>query len=515
MERFIAGMHPSVLPKEAPDNIVVTPTMNRWKNGHGVGPLPTLLTTTQAALSREGIGQNTWMLVADASNQPDSSQLREDALGQMGQFEQPARMFFMTPETQAQVAQEIAERTGIRREIVNAILLNNGYASQRMKLDMVAGGLVLANGRSFGVLTADDDTEVREKAVFVKEDKLPIGLKRKPNSQTLFQEDLSDDAFETRPNRIGAFFEDLGKTVGEIRESDPGFRVTQTFKDTMHGELEHAREGQPAQFEVTHADEEDMPNADQARVIAKTATKHGVPDYRTVRIAYANFRLHFPEEEVPITSYPSGENKPFAFQKGNTNVDSAAFSRHSDDRTILLPWWYVSSLDISQANPLGTVNAHYRADNELLPVLLDVVAQKTGVQYLYMGGIDTQIYHNRARSGYRPGLHEQAAASLVGNIAALEASRRLSYDPQSGQFHMERVDEAIYEAPLGHAQSVYEELHGLMGVCNEEKGALDKARQVSTDPDQIAKIDLKVMQFADISRSIEQKLGGKDNYVGF
>lgn len=458
-----AGSHylkQSVLPPDAPLHMIVSPTMNRWGDGSN-GHLQNMVSSVQTALKSDGMN-DAWILLNDASNTPDADQKRAQGLSEIQKrSEGNSRIMLITSETRAQVSHIVREQTGIRKGVVRALLTGTGYAEQRAALDIVAGGLVTRDGKAMNMLTLDDDTIIPARKCFI--DGFPDGMQSRPNSQVLMPDGNAHIRIDGQ-NSLKPFFEPLGFTVAELRRRDRQLRATRGLSDTMHGVLDKASRGEIAQFEVTHADEPDMEGSDRARIAAVTATKHGVPDYRTVRIAQSHLEGEFPLEEVPIASYPSGENKNFTFLEASTNVDSAALSRRIDSRTTTWPWWYVSSLDISLANPLRTVTGHYRADNELLPVIMKVMLDKGGEPHMYAGGIETQVYHNRARTGYRPDMYEQATASLVGNIAALEASRRLEFDPVTGEAQMYMVDNN-YQAPEDHARSVFDEMRNLATIC--------------------------------------------------
>ncbi|MBI2430811.1 MAG: hypothetical protein HYV39_02245 [Candidatus Levybacteria bacterium] len=501
----------TTLPPDAPDNIVLSPTMNRWGINGQPAHLPNMLYSVQGALSREGLIKDTWVILGDASNQPGTDVARLSTLQRLHEIPHPSRLFLLTPETQRKTADIIAGKAKIPREIVDAVLTMTGYASQRAKLDVVAGGLALVANRPLKTLELDDDTIIPEHYGVLKEDVLPHGLTRKPNSQVLLddREALSEKMFDVITNTISPFFTELGKTVGEVRQKHPGMRATHKFKDTMHGELEKAIKGESAQFVVTHADieEDDLPDADNSLIVATTATKHGVPDYRTVKIAQAHLEAEFPEEEIPISSYPSGPSELFVYRKADTNVDSACIARQIDENTAFWPWWFVSNDRISRENPLQTVTGHYRADNELLPVWLQVVYERIGQQYAYLSGIDTQVYHNRARTGYRPDLHEQATASLVGNIAALEASRRLHFDPSAVRIRMTRVD-PDYVAPRDHAEQVYSLMDGLAEICTRKLKDLSSRKLATSAPEDLRDIAEKTDKYLDVLGSIKRKLGG-------
>lgn len=504
----------TTLPTDQPEHLVVTPTLDRWKsNGHR-GPLPQLVASVQEALRHDRLSNTTWIVLGDGSSYEGVEQDRERALNQICMTNEDARVFILTPETQAQVAQCVRERTGLREAIVNVLLTDTGYASQRAKLDLVAGGVVLESGRAIKVLGLDDDIVIPREWGMLRPTSLPQGLEPKPNSQTLItheSEDFPDDKFERRNgNSLIPFFENLGKRVLDVREARPRLRATKHWKDTMHSALDEAIQGKPAQFVVSSADEDDMPGAENARIVAASATKSIMPDYRTVRIASAYLQSEFPESEIPIKSFPSGEAQPFAFHQSHTNVDSAALSRLITPETALWPWWFISSVDLSLSNPLKTVTGHYRADNELLPVLLNVMKRKPGSELqMYLAGLDTQVFHLRAKSGYRPGMHEQASSSLIGNIAAIEAANRLEWDPVTGKAKLYQVD-ADYKAPQEQTQRAFDEMRNLADICAAKIFELRAREEKDLNSAEQKRVGDAIMKYAKIQLSIAAKLAGFD-----
>lgn len=497
------------LPPDAPARLVVSPTMNRWGEVGKPGHLVNMASSVQQALARDRMADDTWLVLNDASDRTNTSAVRSQGLEEIAKRSgsERARTFIVTPEHRRQIAALVTEETGIRERIVDALLTGTGYAEQRATLDVIAAGLVSQNGQFIDVLTLDDDTIIPERKKYATD--LPEGLTRKNNSQVLFPNghaNIADDGL----NSLKPFFAPLGSTIDELRVRHGEVRATRGLKDTMHGMLEKASRGEHAQFVVTHSDEDDMKGADKARIMAVAATKHGVPDYRTVKIAETYLKNEFPNEEVPVASYPSGDSKLFAFLEANTNVDSAALSRRMDTQTSVWPWWFISSLDVSLNNPLHTVTGHYRADNELLPVLMKVMLSKTGKATMYGAGIDTQVFHNRARSGYRPDMHDQSTASLVGNVAALEASRRLEFDPLTGEAKMYMVD-IDYRAPEDHARRVFEEMRNLATICAAKVTELSSRTQSGgrgLDESGFAALNENIANYARVSTSIKGKLAG-------
>lgn len=497
------------LPPEAPTNLIVTPTMNRWQSAQDRAALPAMIESTQRILSDESLSQDTWMVIGDASSTPNADSSRLAALQAISLPSSLSRLFVLTPDRQRAVADRIADSTKIRKDVVDAVLTWTGYASQRAKLDAVAGSFTLREGRTLNVLGLDDDVIIPTEYAVVRESALPEGVSPLPNSQVLFKDEaISPDMLEMRQNTIRPFFDLARQSIREVKTNYPGMRATRGWRDTMHIKLEEATELGHAQFEVTH-NGEDFADADQAQVAAVTATKSDIPDYRTVKIAEATFQAEFPEQEVPLRSIPSGRKELFAFLGCTTNVDSANISRSFDERTSQWPWWFISSLQISQQNPLKTVTAHYRADNELLPVLLEQIYEKTGEPYMYLSGIETQVLHKRARSGYRPDIHEQAAASLVGNIAALEAAQRLTFDMQTGAAHMSRV-EADYIVPKHKALDVYTALHSLSATAMEKIAKFTSLKANTNDSRTQAESQAMIDRYHAIYTSIRAKIADED-----
>ncbi len=496
----------TVLPTDAPEQIVQFPTLNRWGTTDKPGSLPRALYTAAERISEDGLAPNTWLVLADSSN-GENVDARRRWLAEFKQIPDLPRIFLMTPETQHEVADTVQQRTGIRRKIIDAILTNTGYASQRVKGDIVAAGLALQSGR-LKVLSLDDDTAISRETAVIIPDKLPEGMQPKPNSQVILPDHLVDSMTHLQNhNKISPFFTHLGKTVAQVRESNPNLSVTKTWNDDMHTKLEEAAGGEIVQFEVNPDLSQPLLGAEHATVIAAAATKSDVPDYRTVRIANAALHGEFADREVAVRSFPSGINTLFAFLSCNTNVDSAALSRHFDEKTAMMPWWYVSDLDISKGNPLQTVTAHYRADNELLPVLLEVTQQVTGELYVYLAGIDTRVTHHRARSGYRPNIVEQAAASLVGNIAAMEAARRI--EVIDGRIGVNTQDFGrTAEARRIHIQKVYEEMHTLAYVCEDKIGELRDRQQTTSNQEAVDVIKDKIRQYEATYETLKGKLAG-------
>lgn len=502
------------LPSDGPTNTVVIPTFGRWGDKEHPGFLPRSIKSITGAIERDNANKDTMIIVGDLTNSGVTDDVRAGVLSANSQM---PRLYVATPETRSKVAEMLSRRIGIDQKMIAAITTENDYGKQRAHLDVVVGGIGRASGQEMKVLTLDDDTVIPHQYVEVKEGALPFlnGLRHSPNAQVIFSHEgeFTEDIFKRHPNPgLKPFYEHLGKTVGQVREANPTLRVVDSLEDTMHRQLEVALDTGVAKFVVTYPEDgrSNIENAAAAIIIGATATKSGMPDYRTVEIAKQYLRNELPEQELSRQSFPFGHKELFAFLGCDTNVDSAAFARILNERTSHLPWWFVSDVTISKANPhVGKEAGNYRADNENLPVLLRRIHDVTGDQYLYLGGIDTQVIHQRAKTGYRPDLVTVATrGSLVGNIAALEAVRRIELD-SSGLPYIPPIDDR-YEAPEEHSQRVFEEF---VGLSQSSKGLifnLEVRRNNSSDSKERDEIDDKIKRCQYINASLERQLAGWD-----
>lgn len=446
-----------VLPKDAPEQIIEIPTMRRWQTC-----LPNLLGSLAESLG-DG-ADRAFVLIADGTPQSDAREVEaRNRVIEALPPEMRRNTAVLSPESQASIVRQVSKQSGVDCEVVEAYLTWTGYGSQRAKLDMIARSYAGDGQRR--VLSLDDDTTIPTQGRTLDPSVVCAGLQDAVNSQTILRDTPSPTAFRTFDNSIDGFFKHLG---GSVSEHSLG---STDLQDTMHSALEDAqRSGKPVQFVVSATPTQQRPQA--GRVVAAVATKSGVPDYRTVKIAEANLRDGFPEREVPFTSYPSGETQPFAFQRASTNVDSACIARLFDARTSQLGWWLITSDAISRANPLKTVTGHYRADNEKLPGLFERVQQQTGESLWYVGGIDTQVLHHRARSGYRPDIIEQCTASLVGNLVARAALEHLSVDRATFRTTLRPVP-PHYQVPEDWTIGVFQNLQYLAECARDAIRAID------------------------------------------
>ncbi|NLF24859.1 MAG: hypothetical protein GX589_04280 [Deltaproteobacteria bacterium] len=489
-------------PNSLPDKVVICPSLNRW-GADGDGSLPRMLRSVVQAQEAEDV----MILIGDATADSQAAEQRQRALERIFEGSEAVcpSLLSLSPETQTMVVDQVIEMTGLQAEVVKAILYETGYASQRVKLDVLVGAIGLASCRPMKVLQLDDDTRIAPQKVRVNESILAEhSFSSRDNSQLIVHEERMNRGIleDAGPNTLTSFFDHLGQTVSAVREKTGQLvPCTEDWHDTMHQAIEGAAHDKPRQF-VVERGERDLAGGDQALIVAATGTKYYVPDYRTVRVAAQSAQNEFPDREIPFVSFPSGPASLFAFLGCRTNVDSAALGRELNERTSFWPWWFVSSDAISRSNELQTVTGHYRADNELLPVLFERIRDVTRQLHVYLAGLDTQVEHLRERSGYRPTIIEQATASLVGNIAALEAARRLQLDP-SGEFFSIKTDDVTtrYEAPREHALQVFDELNKLDDISERK---LDELRARSGD----VGVTAKIKEYQRVRTVLASKTGG-------
>jgi hypothetical protein len=444
------------LPNDIPERVVQIPTMNRWAQS-----LPNLLLSIKQSVGNDA--DRYTIILADGTPRSETAQiLRREALFDKLPLPFRKSVFILDRLTQERVVEAVEKATKIRRDIVEACLSWTGYGSQRAKLDVVTRAF--AEQKSIKALTLDDDVIVPQKGVILDPSKVSPGMSQMENSQTIVQHTPPSSAFTKVNNSIESFFSSLGRRV------DPDMVASDQLRDTMHGALETAqRSGKPTQFEVAHDPHTEI--TPTGRIIATAATKYGIPDYRTIKIAEANLRGNFPSSEVEFESFLSGPTKPFLFRTATTNVDSACIARLLDRRTAQIGWWLVTNTEISKSNPLQTVTTSYRADNELLPGLLGKV-KRVDDSLWYQGGLDVHILHQRERTGARPDIIEQATASLIGNVVAQAVLKNLSVDRTTLRTRLQPTDH--YSVPEELAHSVYLQLKILADI------ALDKMNGLST-----------------------------------
>lgn len=493
------------LSTDAPPMVIGGPTNFRWGTPEQPGIAVDWIRSIHEAIERENL--DAWVVVADESNdseQPGVSALRKEHLQALDQIPHLAPFYLLIPETQTKVAEMVVEKTGVEREIIDAILNGKGYANQRTKLDSAIGGLAIA-GHPVKLLSIDDDITIPREARQVKEHKLPRGVRRLVNSQVLFsyrgdEDDL--DWFDLEPNRLSAMFDDLGLTVAQVREQMPDFKVTPHLHDTMQSALDTAMRDGFAQFQViAPSGEEELPDADIAQIVAVQAIKSRKPDITAANQARTHLLQELPIEEQTFYAYPSGPNVKYGFGSADSNIDSGTLARLLNSETAFWAWWFVSNPRISQRNPTHIVTGQYRADNDVLVSLLKRMFKRSGrqIKAIYEGGISTQFLHNRVSAGYRQAMIEQTAASAVGKLPAYDAMERLVI--RDGIASIEPVGDN-YQAPREQAQRVFDLMYSLAMICVYKIQELEGRKRFITD----STADDKIKEYFKIINKIYGKL---------
>ncbi len=491
------------LPPDVPRHIIGGPTNNRWGTLDTPGVAVSWVQSIQEAIGRENL--NAWAILADESSEPSISAIRSKHLQALDKLPHLAPLFLLTQETQTKVEELVTERTEIDVDIVHAILNSKGYANQRIKLDSLLGGLVIAT-QPIDFLSIDDDIIIPAWARQVNEEHLPRGIRRLENSQVLFsyQGDEDDsDWFDLEINRVAPMFSDLGLTVAQVRETMPDFKVTPHLHDTMQTALDAALRDGFAQFQVVApSGEKPLPDAERARIIAVQAIKSRKPDITAANQVKTHLLQEFPPEEQTIYAYPSGPAVKYGVGSADSNIDSGTFARRLDTQTIFWPWWFVSDRNISLRNPTTIVTGQYRADNDNLTRILKRIFKKSNrqIKVIYEGGVTTQFLHNRVSAGYRQGMLEQATASAVGKLPAYEAMDRLVID-HTGMITIEPIAED-YQIPRERAQRVFDLLYSLAGICTYKIQELEGRKRFVEDP----KADDKIREYYRIIHKIYLKL---------
>jgi hypothetical protein len=474
---------------------VVSPTADRWQEVRHGG--------TSAMLGSVD-PQGKTVIFADQSSSPTAPIDRDIAMELLVESGKPLPdVLFLTKQSQEEVALHM-KRAGIPDHVVDGVF-RLGYAAQRQQADLLTAAKAVEGGEVHQ-LSLDDDLVFPKRRVRIRKCFLTsLGFDPLPNSQLVVHRNgerdnelfIVEDALSS-PNSTHPFFMHLGKRVGDVSGLDE--RTSRGWVDTMHDAFPRVQPHSPQQFVVDYEVETSAETFAQAKIIGATATKQKRPDYRTIEYT----RRHFLDEfglESPIQAFPSGESVLFGFVNAHTNVDSANFSRLFDDKTAFFPWWYNSDTRISSENPLKVVLGQYRADNELLPVLLTQIEQIFGDLYVYVSGLGVQIEHYRSQMGYRPNLLEQATGSLIGNIAAMEASTRFEKGPE-GYIVIKRDGlQEGFRANRALVQKSFDELLKLRNI------ALNKIRDIAeNDP---KRSDLIVM-YRRMIKLINRKTAGED-----
>ena len=499
----------TALPADLAENLAVCPTLNRWGTVEKHGPLVDLVRSLEERVSEEGMKDNTAIILGDASEGPGVDAARIAGLSHATNVVSPARVFILTMEQRRAIAQRIEKVTRVDRRAIQGLLLDTGYGSQRGNMWLAAAGLARARGEDMRKATFDDDTKIDGTYRMVRPEKLPRPFRPEPNSQLVLPEDdVRLDEMTEHGNQLSSFFAYLGTTVADMRKQFPGMPATEIHKDTMHSALSDVRERGSAQFVVSH-EGKDVDDAHLVRLFSAVISKHGRPDYRTLQIAQMYLESEFPQHELPLLSFLSGEVQPYAHRGSKTNVDSANIAFLLNDRTTQIMPWFVSDHRISAQNPLGTVEGHYRSDNELLPKMFDPkLAGAWGEPGMYLSGLPTQVYHNRAATGaHRVDTHKQATQSTLGHVAAMQAFARMEVDPLNKRIVVRDVEDS-FEVPHETAEALFDQIYTLAEICHRKGKEL--ARRTPRDDEHRRQIETALGRYQEIYADLKRRLADFD-----
>lgn len=457
-------------PKDFPSKAITTATRDRWGDENRPGHVVNMIISAQRQMARDRLNDQAIMLVADGTANHGVDELREHHLIEQldTSVEEPMPIFFLTPEMQEHVVELIAKKTHIDPKIVRKVIGAPEYDSNRTKLDAVLAAAVLGSGNVIDSLSLDDDIVVPMYRKKIKPEKLAeYCLEDGINTFAFWPGELPDDAFTYENNSLVPYFSPLGKTIEQLRAENKNITVAGGWWDGMHPAME-AMEDRPVIWEVA-------PNANRIRdpaadvnvaIQAVTGTKTRLSDPRTRTYVLQYLLRGLTPPEGHIFTYVAGDPRGFIFMKAGagerqTNVDSANFSWHHSPQTANILRWYVSDPEISKGNHL--VDWQYRSDNEWLPMFLVKLWKQLQVRYAYYTGIESEVEHHRAASGYRPiDPIEQAASSLIGNVSATVALNHIVFQ-SDGSARIET--DYKYVVPRHRVQEVYGFLHELHSVC--------------------------------------------------
>ena len=500
------------LPPDISPYTVAIPTYERW--GKPVKPedggpqtevrgsLPTTLATYDAAIQRAGIAPTSRFLIADGSSKTTHEERARwlqsyyDKNG--GSLQTPT--FILTHNGQTRLVDQLEEKLNkqsITRDLLERISLDPSCGGNRHKVAVIAAAAVDGTPNSFVLGLVDDDIDVPYQYEKVG------GYGRIYNGQVIVDMRRNGHLqFDRAKNgNIATDFLDIpGKTIQELKGRFPEMQASETWKDTMHRQLDEAQRNGVAIFEV-NPDGESIENG---TVWGISAIKSGKPDYRTAAVLKQFLMDEFPEEELPILSFPASPNKMFAIRKCGTNVDAAMSAWHVDEDTSRLPFSFIISPEISGQGKYGTVGKiRTRADNELLPGMADEVYQRTGKSLLYATGPNFQVKHTRDSSGYRPNIVDQACTSLVDNLYAQAANELMEYNDMHASMDSQAID--AYTIPEDRAHKVFDTFQEFALICENKRDELSQRNTHSTEEEK--QLMRKIDMYTQIHQTFKRKLG--------
>ncbi|QDT59396.1 hypothetical protein SV7mr_19030 [Stieleria bergensis] len=451
----------ATLPKEEAARTICCPTRSRWQDaaGNTPGELGRWIRSIATKLESENLAEDSRIVIGDQTADCDIQQKTANIVWAIHHPDRPVQqrpeIFLQDTETRTLVADEVRERLRPCERVLENLLLRSGYAQSRLATELPLLGKVLS---------MDDDTSVPASAPVLEIclDDFPGTVE---NSQILHSSDRFSDLggqISMRPNRIGAAFEPLGRTVSDLRRGALG-SVPVSFgrSDTMHLAFERMlQKGEPSRFSISHAEPVHENESRNIEIAAIAITEYGIPDFRTVAIVDAT--ISNAGRPIEHRTIPAGENGFFAFRHSETHI-SSCIARNLRIGLDNFPWWFLTDDRISRRNPLQTVRTSYRSDNELIANLLLPLSTAIGQPLAYGQGVSTRVLHQPANTGHRPNLPEQAAASLVGAMIAVQVQRHLEFSP-GGVASLPEISDS-YKLPKDAAVGVFEQLESLATSC--------------------------------------------------
>lgn len=453
------------LPAEPVENALTCPSFQRFESC-----LPAAVGTVDSAVKAAGLQRESVLIIADSSPELDPQRYLA-GLNKHFKGRPPAsNIYILHEEAQRAVVRELADSTGLREALIAQVLRDPSCGGNREKISAITEGYLhgTSNGAHIRLAFFDDDIEIPETVQWAS------SAGGGSNSQVIVDESRQSITLERKPNgSIKDFLDIPGLALKDAIERHVGFTATETWIDTMHQQLTIAQRDGYAVFQVN-------PDSDAAALTGGTiwgvsAIKHLRPDYRTVEVARDFLENEFPEQELPIMSYPcGGSDQLFAFEHCvESNVDAAFSAWHMNDKTARLPFSYLANPEISRSNPYLTVTSRTRADNELLPEMTKHIRDATGERLLYAAGSDFHVEHYRTPSGYRPVILEQACTSLIDSMYARLANQMMQYDSSlSPSLRSQDIDNT--NVPDKWGRSVFRQLCGLAEICERKADELGR-----------------------------------------
>src|SRR5712691_2423004 len=147
----------SAFRKGSPKNVIVIPTRDRWRAPDGSpGCAHAALMSCQSALRRDGLQEETMILVVDASGKEQRTALDDILAADQAVFKRGATTLILDSASMHALAEDVRDRIDVSSEVLHALLVHPFYGSQRLKADLVVGAMAVLDGAK-RQLAIDDD----------------------------------------------------------------------------------------------------------------------------------------------------------------------------------------------------------------------------------------------------------------------------------------------------------------------------------------------------------------------